>query len=316
MRHPSEVHMDIIFLEPTFKERIWGGDKLKSFGYHLPFQHTGECWAISAHKNGESIVKNGPYQGKPLSIVYQNERHLFGNIQHDVFPLLIKILDAEDDLSVQVHPDDHYAKEVEHDLGKTECWYVLDAAPDAHIIYGHRAQTKEAFKKMIDEGKWDELLIKKHVKKGDFIYVPSKTIHALGKGLLILETQQSSDTTYRLYDYDRKDALGKTRELHIEKSIEVARIPHIEEKIDQKEEHFGSSKLITLIDNRFFKVMHLKTKDQLKIPHQHFTLVSVIDGFGKINGHEIKKGDHFIVTTLTKMLDIEGRLECIMSSTH
>lgn len=308
--------MDILFLDPTFKERIWGGQALKTFGYKLPYLNTGECWAISAHKNGESIIKNGPYQGKPLSEVYQKERALFGDIKHDLFPLLIKILDAQDDLSVQVHPDDAYAKSVEHDLGKTECWYVLDAAPDAHIIYGHRAQTKEAFKKMIDEGKWDDLLIKKHVKKGDFIYVPSKTIHALGKGLLILETQQSSDTTYRLYDYNRKDDQGHLRELHIEKSIEVSRIPHHNENLNIKEEAIGSSTLKTFIDNEFFKVMHLKTSDQLTLKHDHFTLVSVIEGQGKINDYEIQKGDHFIITTQTKEVTWEGSLELIMSTTH
>ena len=178
--------MDIIFLAPTFKERIWGGQALKSFGYQLPYLNTGECWAISAHKNGESIIKNGPYQGKPLSEIYQKERALFGNIKYDVFPLLIKILDAQDDLSVQVHPDDAYAKSVEHDLGKTECWYVLDAESDAHIIYGHRAQTKEAFKEMIQEGKWDDLLIKKHVKKGDHFIITAQTKEVTWEGSLEL----------------------------------------------------------------------------------------------------------------------------------
>jgi mannose-6-phosphate isomerase len=221
--------MDILFLEPVFKERIWGGKKLNTrFGYDLPYEKTGECWAISAHPNGSSIIKNGRFKGRTLRDVYEKDRELFNHLASPRFPLLTKILDANDDLSVQVHPSDDYALTYEKDLGKTECWVVLEAEPGAKIIYGHNARTKEELRQMIESHRYNELLIEKEVKAGDFIYVPSGTIHALGKGLLILETQQSSDTTYRVYDYDRLDDQGKPRDLHIQKSIEVSTVPFVD----------------------------------------------------------------------------------------
>ena len=144
----------------------------------------------------------------------------------EVFPLLTKILDANTNLSVQVHPDDAYADLHENgELGKTECWYIIDCKEDAEIIYGHNAKTKAEFTEMIENGEWSPLLRRVKIKPGDFFYVPSGTIHALGEGTVVLETQQSSDATYRLYDYDRVDQKGQLRELHIDKSIAVTTIP-------------------------------------------------------------------------------------------
>ena len=306
---------DILFLEPVFKERIWGGQKLTTFGYNLPYDKTGECWAISAHQNGQSIIKNGIYKGKTLGEVYQLAPDLFGNIAYDTFPLLTKILDANDDLSVQVHPNDEYAQAYENDFGKTECWYVLDAEPHAYIIYGHHAQSKDEFKSMVLHHKFDQLLVKKEVKKGDFIYVPSGTIHALGKGLLILETQQSSDTTYRLYDYDRKDDKGNHRELHIDQSISVSTIPHQDYNVSPHTYQEQDAVLTTFIDNTFFNVHKLDVFGQYHMVNDFYKLVSVIDGTGMINGYSVKKGDHFIVTAHTKSLEINGNISMIVSST-
>lgn len=305
----------ILFVEPVFKERIWGGQKLSQFGYKLPYEKTGECWAISAHQNGQSTIKNGLYKGKTLSEVYDSAKELFGHISYDKFPLLIKILDANDDLSVQVHPDDAYAKVYENDLGKTECWYVLDAEPNAYIIYGHRANTTEAFEKLIHEHRFQDLLIKKEVKKGDFIYVPSGTIHALGKGLLILETQQSSDTTYRLYDYDRLDLQGNPRELHIEQSIKVSTIPHHDYPSSKTVKHFKEALLTTLIDNDFFNVHKLDINGKYHMTNDFYKLVSVIEGEGFVNEYPVKKGDHFIITTVAKDITYNGHFSMIMSST-
>jgi mannose-6-phosphate isomerase len=307
------IFMDILFLTPVFKERIWGGQKLTQFGYHLPYQKTGECWAISAHPNGESMIKEGRFKGLVLSQVFKSHKELFNHIPYDRFPLLTKILDANDDLSVQVHPDDEYALKIESDLGKTECWYVLDAEDDAYIIYGHHATSKEAFKNMIDKNQWHQLLIKKPVKKGDFIYVPSGTIHALGKGILILETQQSSDTTYRLYDYDRLDDKGNLRELHIEKSIEVSKIPHQNPVLDIKEINFGTSHITHFVGNQFFTVQKWVIHDHFELNHDYYKLFSVIGGSGSINGEKISKGDHFIVCANVSKIDLKGNLELIVS---
>jgi mannose-6-phosphate isomerase len=308
--------MDILFLEPVFKERIWGGQKLKtSFGYDLPYEKTGECWAISAHPNGSSLIKNGRFKGRTLEDVYQHDREFFNHMTAPRFPLLTKILDANDDLSVQVHPDDAYAKKHENDLGKTECWVVLEADEDAKIIYGHRAQTKEELKKMIDHHEFKELLIEKKVKKGDFIYVPSGTIHALGKGLLILETQQSSDTTYRLYDYDRKDDLGHTRELHLSESIEVTRVPHVDHTPEVKVLNYKTSTITRYVSNEFFTVERWSIKDELVLKSNHFKLMSVIDGDGTLNGEKLKKGDHLLIIGTTYDLRFHGKMELIVSWT-
>ncbi|MBM9832937.1 class I mannose-6-phosphate isomerase, partial [Enterococcus faecalis] len=141
-----------------------------------------------------------------------------------VFPLLTKILDANDWLSVQVHPDDAYGLEHEGELGKTECWYILHADPGAEIIYGHEAKSREELEDWIKEGCWDKLLTRVPVCTGDFFYVPSGTLHAIGPGIVILETQQSSDTTYRVYDFDRPDDSGQLRPLHIQQSLDVLTI--------------------------------------------------------------------------------------------
>lgn len=207
-----------------------GGTKLRdAFGYALPSERTGECWAVSAHAHGSSAVKNGPLAGKTLDQVWQDHPEVFGFPDGKVFPLLVKLLDANMDLSVQVHPDDDYATLHENgDLGKTECWYIIDCKDDAELILGHHASTKEDFKRLMESGDWNGLLRRIKIKPGDFFYVPSGTLHALCEGTLVLEIQQNSDTTYRVYDYDRCNDQGQKRTLHIEKAMEVITIPHID----------------------------------------------------------------------------------------
>ena len=202
----------IIFLEPVFAERIWGGRNLEKFNYAIPEGNIGEVWVIAAHENGSSLIKNGELKGLTLKEAYEKRPELFTKKKYDKFPLLVKILDASDYLSVQVHPEDDYARVNENgELGKTECWYVLDAKENAELIYGHTAKTKEEFNRSIDEEKWDDLFIREKVKKGDFFYIPAGTLHAIGAGNLIYEVQQNSDTTYRVYDYDRTDKDGNKR---------------------------------------------------------------------------------------------------------
>ena len=185
-----------LFLQSVMQEKIWGGTHLRDvFGYDIPSDHVGEYWAISAHPNGVSTIKNGRYAGQTLDVLYAEHRELFGNRQEPVFPLLTKILDANDWLSVQVHPDDVYGLEHEGELGKTECWYIIAAEPGAEIIYGHNAKSKEELRQQIESKDWENLLTKVPVKAGDFFYVPSGTMHAIGAGIMVLETQQSSDTT-------------------------------------------------------------------------------------------------------------------------
>ena len=309
-----------LFLRPVFQERIWGGTELRTkFGYDIPSEHTGECWAISGHINGPSVIENGPFAGKTLIELWNEERHLFGGMEGKVFPLLTKILDANADLSVQVHPDDEYANVHENgELGKTECWYIIDCKEGAEMIYGHSAQSKEEFASMIEKGEWNDLLRRVAIKPGDFFYVPSGTVHALCEGTLVLETQQSSDTTYRVYDYDRTDQNGQKRELHIEKSIDVSTVPHKDAEVQITKTVKAGAELTTFVETEFFSVYKWDISDKTSFQQGHpFMLFSVINGEGALKMNEGKyplvKGTHFILPSDTGNFVLEGNLSLIVS---
>ncbi|WP_232699233.1 mannose-6-phosphate isomerase, class I [Brevibacillus daliensis] len=309
-----------LFFASVFKERIWGGTRLTSFGYKIPSEQTGECWAFAAHPHGQSVVKNGEYKGMTLGELWKDHRSLFGDVEGDRFPLLTKILDANQDLSVQVHPDDEYANLHENgELGKTECWYIIDCKEDAEIIYGHHAKTKEELISMIEHEEWNKLLHRVKVKPGDFFYVPSGTVHAIGKGILILETQQNSDTTYRLYDYDRRDAEGNLRELHLQKSIEVTETPFTSDQLTVLYDKVDDLSVTSFIEGPYFSVKKWELAGSATLIQQEkFLLVSVIDGEGEIikeNQHySFKKGDHFLLPNGFNEYEIKGNTTCIAAS--
>lgn len=288
--------MEIIFLEPVFKQMIWGGSRLRSvFGYDIPGNNTGECWAISAHPNGDCLVKNGSYKGKTLSRLWEENRELFGNAEGDVFPLLTKIIDAKADLSIQVHPDDAYAREHENgSLGKMECWYVLDCDADTTIVIGHHAESKEELKTMVDEQRWGELIREIPVKKGDFFQINPGCVHAIKGGTMILETQQNSDITYRLYDYDRLSN-GKKRELHIDKSIDVITVPYQPLQPNGKGSTSNSWFEELICCPRYTVWRGSVNETKILKQDKSFMLVSVIEGNGYIGDVPVKMGDHFIL---------------------
>lgn len=308
-----------LFLQSVMHEKIWGGTKLRDeFGYEIPSDKVGEYWAISAHPNGVSTVKNGRFAGQKLDTLYAEHRELFGDRSEPVFPLLTKILDANDWLSVQVHPDDAYGLKHEGELGKTECWYIIAADEGAEIIYGHNAKSKEELREQIESKNWDQLLTKIKVKAGDFFYVPSGTMHAIGSGILILETQQSSDTTYRVYDFDRKDDAGNLRELHLEKSIDVLNIgePANSRPVNLQVDNLSSTLLVA---NDFFAVYKWELTGQTDFTKTaDYTLNSVLNGQGQltVDGqvYPIYKGDHFILPSDVASWKLEGHdLEMIVS---
>ncbi|MFC3885676.1 mannose-6-phosphate isomerase, class I [Bacillus songklensis] len=309
-----------LFFEPVFKERIWGGTTLTSFGYDIPFNQTGECWAFAAHPNGQSIVRNGEYKGLSLGDLWEKHRILFGNIPGDRFPLLTKILDANQDLSVQVHPNDEYARIHENgELGKTECWYIIGCKENAEIIYGHHAKTKEELKHMIEHEEWDKLLRRVKVNPGDFFYVPSGTIHAIGEGIVILETQQNSDTTYRVYDYNRRDSEGNLRELHLQKSIEVTEVPFASTQITPQHQKVDDLNITSFIEGPYFTVQKWELNGSSSLKQQKpFILVSVIHGEGELihkgKQYSFKKGDHFLVPNGFGEYQLVGKAELIVSS--
>ncbi len=308
---------EIIFLDPVCTHNIWGGNKLETeFHYTVPDAKTGECWGISAHPNGDGTIKTGTYAGKKLSWLWAEHRELFGNAAGDRFPLLTKIIDARDDLSIQVHPDDEYAGIHENgSFGKTECWYVLDCPEDAALVIGHNAKSKEELEDMIHQGRWNEFMREVPVRKGDFIQINPGTVHAIKGGFLILETQQNSDITYRVYDYDRLSD-GKPRQLHVQQSIDVIQVPakSVEDSIITTND-LPDNKLNELYSCKYYRVFKLSVKGNVQFEQNYpFFLCSVCEGEGTINGTAIKKGDHFILPSGYGQIEFTGDM-LLMTST-
>lgn len=306
---------ELIFLKPVFKEMIWGGNRLRSdFCFEEAKDNTGECWAIAAHSNGDCIVGSGEYVGMKLSELWKEHRELFGNVSSEQFPLLIKIIDAKSDLSIQVHPDDIYAAEYENgSSGKTECWYVLDCDENAAIVIGHNAKDKEEMEEMITSKRWNEFIREIPIHKGDFFQINPGCLHAIKGGTLILETQQNSDITYRVYDYDRLQH-GKPRELHIEQSIDVINVPY--EPVQNLEEIFSSDagRLTRLVNCKYYTVEKLDVFSCVTIEKKHrFMNVSIIDGMGIAGGVSVKKGTNFIVPSDYGKLRLCGKMSAVIS---
>lgn len=312
-----QTQQPALFLQPQLKENIWGGNRLHTdYGYEIPGSHTGECWGISAHPNGDCTVKEGIYKGKKLSELWNEQRSLFGNLPGEQFPLLVKIIDARDDLSIQVHPNDAYAAAHENgSLGKTECWYILDCPKDAQLVVGHHARTKQELEQMIEQGKWEQLIRRIPIQKGDFIQIEPGTVHAITAGCLILETQQSSDVTYRVYDYGRLTD-GKPRQLHIPQSIDVITVP-------AKSTGDSVKNLSALAENEWHEVIACPYY-QMFLLHVNgtyafeqnypFLNISVLEGSGQLDGHALQKGDHLILPAGYGMARLSGNVELIAST--
>ena len=213
---------------PLYKNKVWGGNKIKSFGFDYdPLPKCGEMWVLSAVEGNESVVANGPLAENTLNDlleIYMGD--LIGERNYDrygnEFPLLFKIIDAADRLSIQVHPNDTLARQRGFSNGKTEMWYVIEADKDAEIVDGFsRAMSPEEYQQLLADGRLEEALHKEHPQAGDVLFVPAGRVHAIGKGLLLAEIQQSSDCTYRIYDYNRPDSNGKLRELHTAEALDA-----------------------------------------------------------------------------------------------
>ena len=232
---------------------------------------------------------------------------------------MVKIIDAREDLSIQVHPDDAYAGIHENgSLGKTECWYVLDCAENASLVIGHHAKTRQELASMIEEGRWGELIREIPIQKGDFIQIDPGTVHAIKGGCLILETQQNSDVTYRLYDYDRLQN-GKPRELHLQKSMDVITVP-AKDAADSVVSVAGLSKnrMNELYSCGYYQIFKLDVDGVFQLDEAQgswpFLLMSVLEGTGSADGYPLKKGDHFIVPCGYGNLRLEGTISLMASA--
>lgn len=309
--------MGPICLQPVIKENVWGGSRLVTeFHYRESGDGLGECWGISAHPHGDCIVAEGPYKGETLSKLYREHGELFGNLKSPEFPLLIKIIDARDKLSIQVHPDDAYARVHENgSLGKTECWYVMDCPENAELIIGHNAKTRQELADMVHAGKYEELIRRVPVKKGDFVQIVPGTIHAITAGMLILETQQSSDVTYRVYDYGRL-VDGKPRQIHVEQSIEVTNVPDESDKKGMvRAGELSANEMHELVSCEFYKVWKLDVQGECHVSQEYpFLNLSVIEGEGSLDGRKLKRGDHLILPCGYGEATLVGNMQCILST--
>lgn len=305
-----------IKFENLYYERIWGGKDLEKFRNNVPEGVIGESWDIACHKNGTGKVANGELKGKGFDEVIKEYGNKFlGNsisIDED-FPLLIKLITAKDKLSVQVHPNDEYAKKIENDLGKTEAWYVVDAEEGASLIVGTKDCDKETFKKAIEYGNLDKYLNKIPVKKGDFFYVQSGLVHAICEGILIAEIQQSSDTTYRVYDYNRG------REIHVEKALDVIDFSLKGENtqgITIKNDGYDKTYLCL---GEYFTIQKYEVNTSVKeaSDEDRFYLFTCVDGEGtiKYNGGEekISMGDSIFIPASLGEYELCGKFTLLKS---
>ncbi|MCY6371060.1 type I phosphomannose isomerase catalytic subunit [Clostridium ganghwense] len=306
-----------IKLENLYYEKIWGGRDLESFRDNVPEGNIGESWDLACHPNGMSIVKNGEFKGKRFDeLIKQYGKDLLGEaFIKEEFPLLVKLINSKEKLSVQVHPNDDYAKRVENSLGKTEAWYVVDAKPGASLIVGTKNCDRSIFEKAIKEGKTEEYLNKIEVKKGDCFLINSGLVHAICEGVIIAEIQQNSDITYRIYDY------GRPREIHVEKSLDVIGFNLKAVNASEKKlEDYKGYKKCTLIQSEYFTIEKYVIEEAVKeeSDKNRFFIFTCVEGTGFIrsedgNNTEIYKGDSVLIPATLGRYCIEGKLTLLKS---
>lgn len=283
--------MEPMKLKPAVKDYIWGGTRLREeYGVDAPLDRLAEAWVLSCHPQGENVVANGRYQGMTLAEAIRDmgPECLGSRAQRfDYFPILIKLIDAKENLSVQVHPDDAYARRVEHEFGKTEAWYILDAQEGAELIYGFQKKiSQEEFRRRIADQTLLEVVNRVPVKKGDLFFIEAGTLHAIGKGILLAEIQQNSNTTYRVYDYGRIGADGKPRELHVDKAVEVTHCapPAHSGRPQGEPQHFDGYTKTLLVSCELFTShrLEISTQAMLAVDEASFVSLLALEGEGTL----------------------------------
>lgn len=309
-------------LDAPCKDYIWGGNRLRNeYGKKSEADKIAESWELSCHKDGESVIANGEFKGKTLNeFIGENGKSVLGTncAKFENFPILIKLIDAKDNLSVQVHPNNDYAMRVEGEYGKTEMWYIVDCDEGAELLYGFKHEiSKDEFKRRIADNTLLEVTNNAPVHKGDVFFIEAGTLHAIGKGILIAEIQQNSNTTYRIYDYGRVGNDGKPRQLHVEKAVEVTELtpPKYPTKaMGEEEKHSGYTKTL-LSKCEYFDVNKLviSGKAGLCAGEESFNSILVLSGEGKIGDLELKKGDSCFIPAGLGEYTFEGNAEVILT---
>ncbi|MGL5203556.1 MULTISPECIES: type I phosphomannose isomerase catalytic subunit [unclassified Cetobacterium] len=320
--------MYLLKFKKNLVEKVWGGRGFETtLGFDLPNEELyGESWEVSCHPSGMSYVENGELEGETLENLFQKfGKDLVGEEivekYEEKFPLLIKYLDINDKLSVQVHPSDEYALRVEKEFGKSEVWYVMEASEDAKLILGLKKEiTPEIYKEKVDKKDFTELFNEVSVKKGDFIDVKPGVVHGTLEGsILICEIQQNSDTTYRIYDFDR-EVNGVKRELHLDKAMDVIKFGEeieISSEASREKIKSGDATIEEMIRGEYFSIDRLLIDGNFTdAQYKNFKIYSILDGKGVLTSenekYEVRKGDTYFIPANKEVL-IEGKLEVMKS---
>ncbi|HSI90335.1 MAG TPA: type I phosphomannose isomerase catalytic subunit [Adhaeribacter sp.] len=300
-----------------FKEKIWGGEKIRTILHKdfSPLKNCGETWEISGVKDNVSVVAEGPLAGKSLTeLIKEYKGRLVGEkvyrFSGNEFPLLVKFIDANQDLSIQVHPDDALAWKRHKSLGKTEVWYIMQADEGAKLISGfNRDVDQEAYLKHLQDKTLYQILNQEDVKANDVFFLPGGRVHTIGKGLLLAEIQQSSDITYRIYDFDRTDEAGNKRELHTEEALEAIdykSYPNYKTTYQPKK-----NEAVKLVESEHFTTSLLHLDQPLARNYHHldsFVILVCLQGKAKLvyNGREmqVKTGDSLLLPATLKQIEL------------
>lgn len=314
-------------LRPALKDYLWGGTRLKTqYGKESDLPIVAESWEVSCHKDGPSLVENGPQAGMTLpQAIDALGRQCLGKRGEELpeFPVLIKLIDAKQSLSVQVHPDDAYARRVEGEPGKTEMWLVLACEPGAYLYYGFaKDMTREEFARRIQENTLTDVLRKVEVHPGDTFFIDAGTLHAIGPGILIAEVQQSSNSTYRVYDFGRVDPDGKPRQLHIQKALDVTRLTQETRPPrpqGERESLDGYARTLLASCPYFTALLYeAETAAPLPVTEESFLSLTVLTGEGTLvypqGEMAIRKGESFFLPA--GLGDCEIRGKCRVLACH
>ncbi len=309
----KELYYYPMKMQPVYKNYIWGGNRLKQFNKINDSANIAESWEISCNSSGLTTVSNGIFRGKTLQEIVNLSKLDFLGKNNAVFPIIVKFIDAQKDLSIQVHPSEHTADASRRESAKSEFWYVIDCDEDSYIYYGFKKNISE--KEFINRVKTKsicDILNKINIKKGEAYYIPAGTIHSLGKGSLVAEIQQNSNTTFRIYDYDRFDCNGKLRDLHIERAVKVLNFKRTDEDLRLKK-NFSS------FECEYFKVKKIKIRTDMVFNKSidTFDVLQFISGEGDIVYNNIyynaNLGDTFFIPANIKSYYVKGQCDLLIT---
>ena len=319
--------MNILKLEPAFKDYLWGGTKLKTeYKKQSDLAIVAESWELSNHSAGSSMITNGVYENTPFTQYLEKEgKKVWGtNAQaFENFPVLIKFIDAKQALSIQVHPDDEYALRVEKEFGKNEMWYILDCEPGSFLYFGvNQELSKEAFREHIENDTLLDVLNKVEVHKGDVFFIKAGTIHAIGAGIMICEIQQNSNSTYRVYDFGRVDANGNARELHVDKAVDVSQLTPSEKTYGQQEkcEIENANTKSTLAACKYFTTNAYDVKEEITLEADatSFHSLIILEGEGSVTCADenvsFKKGDSIFLPANAGKYQVKGNVSFLLTT--